>query len=113
MTAKEAHMSVSQIDQGQSWVMEVFEQVSAEERDMVPVSHVFPWRGGETFIDSQEDEGLHEFVTYYLPFEVRQAMHHIPFTRDELDACADPDNSKARFAVKKKILATFQSLEST
>jgi hypothetical protein len=105
-------MSVSQIDQGQSWVMEVFEQVSAAEREMVPIGHVLPWRGGETFDDSQEDEGLNGFVTYYLPFEVGHDMHYIPFTRDELDACANPDNSRARFAVKKKILDTFKSLES-
>ena len=105
-------MSVSQIHQGQSWVMEVFEQVSTEERETVPVGHVLPWRGGETFADSQEDEGLHGFVTYYLPFAVGPDMQYIPFTRDELDACADPDNSKARFAVKKKILDAFKSLES-
>jgi hypothetical protein len=92
--------------------MEVFEQVSTEERDMVPVGQVLPWRGGETFVDSREDEGLNGFVTYYLPFEVGPDMQYIPFTRDELDACANPDNSRARFAVKKKILDVFKSLES-
>lgn len=105
-------MSVGQIDQGQSWVMDMFEQVSTEERETVPVGRVFPWRGGETFADSQEDEGLNAFVTYYLSFEVGHDIHYIPFTRDELDACANPDNSKARFAVKKKILDTFKALES-
>jgi hypothetical protein len=105
-------MSVGQIDQGQSWVMDVFEQVSTEERETVPVSRVFPWRGGETFADSQEDEGLNAFGTYYLLFEVGHDTHYIPFTRDELDACANPDNSQARFTVKKKILDTFKALES-
>ena len=105
-------MSVSQIDQGQNWVMEVFEQISTQEREMVPVGHVFPWRGGETFAASRADEDLHGVVTYYLPFEVGHDMHYIPFTRDELDGCANPDNSQARLAVKKKILQAFKSLES-
>jgi hypothetical protein len=92
--------------------MEVFEQISTQEREIVPVGHVFPWRGGETFGASREDEGQHGLVTYYLPFEVGHDMHYIPFTRDELDACANPDNSQARFAVKKKILQVFKSLAS-
>jgi hypothetical protein len=93
--------------------MEVFEQVSTEERETVPVGHVFPWRGGETFVESRADEGWNGFMTYYLPFEVGSDTQYIPFTGDELEACADPDNSQARFAVKKKILNAFKSLENS
>jgi hypothetical protein len=92
--------------------MEVFEQVSTEERETVPVGRVFPWRVGETFANSREDEGLNECGTYYLPFEVWHDMQYISFTQEELDACADPDNSRVRFAVKKHILETFKALES-
>ena len=104
-------MSASQTGQGLSWVMDVFEQVRTEEQEKVPVRHVFPWRGGETFAESREVQTSNGFSTYYLPFEVGQDMHYIPFARHELEACANPDNSEARFAVKKKILATFASLE--
>ena len=105
-------MSAGQTDQGQSWVMDVFEQVRMEEQEKVPVGQVFPWRGGETFAASQEAQVPNGFSTYYLPFEVGPDMHYISFTQHELEACANPDNSEARFAVKKKILATFESLES-
>jgi hypothetical protein len=105
-------MSVSQTDQGLSWVMDVFEQVRTEEREKVPVEHVFPWRGGETFAESREELVPNGFSTYYLMFAVGQDLHYIPFTRQELDACSNPDNSEARFAVKKKILGIFESLES-
>jgi hypothetical protein len=105
-------MSASQTDQGQSWIMEVFEQVSTEEREKVPVDRVLPWRGGETFAASREAQAPNGFATYYLPFEVEHNVHYIPFTQHELDECSNPDNSQARFAAKKKILETFKSLES-
>jgi hypothetical protein len=49
---------------------------------------------------------------YYLTFEVGHETHYIPFPRQELAACADPDNAEARFAIKKKLLDTFTALES-
>jgi hypothetical protein len=109
----EALMSESIIEQGKSWVMEVFEQAREQYRETVPVDHIFPWRGGNTFEDSREEQVSHGVLTDYLPFEVRHELHYIPFTSQELAECADPDNSKARFAIKKKILETFTSLEST
>ena len=105
-------MSENQIEQGKHWVMEVFEQVRTEYREKVSVGNVFPWRGGHTFEESREEQGPSGFSTYYLPFEVGQDMHYISFTRQELDECSNLDNSEARFAVKKKILGTFESLES-
>jgi hypothetical protein len=111
-SSKEAQMSESKTDQGKSWVMEVFEQVREQYRETVPVAHIFSWRGGNTFEESQEELGFTGLLTYYLPFEVRQETHYITFTRQELTACSDPDNSEARFEIKKKILDEFTALES-
>ena len=104
-------MAAGQIEQGKNWVREVFEQVREQYREMVPVETVWPWRGGQTFADSREAQGANGGLTYYLPFEVGYERHYIPFTSQELAECADPDNSKARFDIKKKILETFASLE--
>jgi hypothetical protein len=105
-------MAESNIEQGKSWVMEVFEQVRDEYREQVPIENVFPWRGGNTFKESQEEQGPNGFLTYYLPFEVGQDMHHIHFTRSELADCWHPDNSAPRLEIKKRILDTFKSLAS-
>jgi len=105
-------MSEHTIEQGKSWVIDVFEQVREQYRETVPVDTMLPWRGGHTFGESQEEHGSSGVVTYYLAFEIGQETQYIPFTRQELLECADPDNSEARFAVKKKMLDTFTSLES-
>jgi hypothetical protein len=92
--------------------MEVFEQVREHYRETVPVKTVLPWRGGDTLAESREAPGANGVLTYSLPFEVGQERHDIPFTRQELTECADPDHSEARFAIKQKILDTFTALES-
>jgi hypothetical protein len=104
-------MAESNIEQGKSWIREVFEQVRDEYREQVPVEQVFPWRGGETFEGSREEQVSNGFVSYYLPFEVGQDMHHIAFARSELAECWHPDNSEPRLEIKKRILDTFKSLE--
>jgi hypothetical protein len=105
-------MTESHIEQGKSWVMEVFEQVREEYREQVPIDKVFPWRGGETFEDSREDQVPNGFLTYYLPFEGQQDTQHIAFTSSELAACWHPDNSEPRLEIKKRILETFKALAS-
>ena len=97
-------MSESTTEQGKSWVLDVFEQVREQYRETVPVETIFPWR---------EDQGSHGLLTYSLAFAVGQDTHAIPFTEHELTAGAAPDNSEARFAIKKKLLLeTFTALEN-
>jgi hypothetical protein len=105
-------MAESTIDQGKRWIMDVFEQAREQYRETVPVDTIFPWRGEQPDADSRADQGSHGEVTYALAFVVRHETQAIPFTAHELTACADPDNSEARFATKKKILDTFTALES-
>ena len=105
-------MSASTIEQGKNWVLDVFEQAREQYRETVPVETIFPWREGHTGADSREEQRSHGVLTYALAFEVGHDTHDIPFTAHELTAGADPDNSAARFAIKKKILATFTALES-
>ena len=105
-------MSASTIEQGKSWVRDVFEQVREQYRDTVPVAHVYPWRGDSPSAarrDTAESPGL---SSHALAFAVGSATHCLPFTEQELTAGADPDNSAARLAIKKKILTTFTALES-
>jgi hypothetical protein len=105
-------MSERAIEQGKNWVLDVFEQVREQYRETVPVEIIFPWRGGHMGEDPWGGQGSHGLLTHHLAFEVGQEMHDIPFTEQELTLCADPDNSAARFATKKKILETFTALDS-
>ena len=105
-------MAESNIEQGKSWIMEIFEQIRDEYRERVPVEKVFPWRGGDTFEGSREEQVPNGFLTYYLPFEVKQDTHYITFTRSELADCWHPDNSEPRLEIKKRILDKFKSLAS-
>jgi hypothetical protein len=105
-------MAESNIEQGKCWILEVFEQVRDEYREQVPVEKVFPWRGGDTFEESREEQVPNGFLSYYLAFKVGQDMHYIAFTRSELAECWHPDHSAPRLEVKKRILDTFKALES-
>ena len=105
-------MAESTIEQGKRWVLEVFEQVREQYCETVPVDTISPWRGGPPGADSQATQEAHTLSTYHLAFEIGQETHTISFTEHELTAGADPDNSAARFAIKKKILETFTALES-
>lgn len=105
-------MSASPVEQGKHWVMEVFEQVREQYRETVPVAHILPWHGGQTSAERRDTPEAHGVVTHALAFEVGSETYDIPFMEHELTAGADPDNSEARLAIKKKILETFTALES-
>jgi hypothetical protein len=105
-------MSATTIEQGKSWVLDVFEHVREQYRDTVPVAHILPWHDGQTSEASWAPPGAQGAVTHALTFEVGPETYDIPFTEHELTAGADPDNSAARLAIKKKILETFTALES-
>jgi hypothetical protein len=92
--------------------MEVFEQVRAQYRDTVPVTDSFPWHDGQTAAESHDTPGSPGEWTHALALAVGPETYTIPFTEHELRAGADPDNSEARFAIKKTILETFTALES-
>jgi hypothetical protein len=105
-------MSGNSVEQGKRWVLDVFEQAREQYRETVPVDTIFPWQGGPTDADSRGSQESPALSTHRLAFEVGQEPHAISFTEPELTAGADPDNSEARFAIKKKILETFTALES-
>jgi hypothetical protein len=109
-------MADSRTKQGRQWVTRTFRHIRAR-YPQISIT-IFLWKGGENFIESHFENSpsaldFDLYRYYFLLFNVDGVTHHIAFSKQQVDDCANPRSASAQEEIKRAIHDKFRSIVGT